>query len=95
MPEHRRTPGEHAGQVVDVDRRQQCRREALCHIQRHHRDAEPSPVGPPDVGRADVSAAGLADVRSPQQPHEPVAGRNASGQVAGEDEEESGQLEIR
>ena len=94
MPEHRRAAGQHAGEVVDEDRREQCGNEPLGGVEDHHRHAELRPERPPDVGRADVPAPEPADVDAAEGADEPVAGRNAAGQVAGDYEKNDAQVVI-
>jgi hypothetical protein len=95
VPQHRRAARQNPGEMTDEDRREQRRHEPLRHVERHHGGPEASPIRPPDVRRPDVPATGLADVLAAHGAHEPVAGRNAAGQVSSQNEDCGAQVEIR
>src|SRR6187397_899680 len=63
---------DNAGEMADVDRRQQRGNEPLQRVEQHHRHAVACAVRPPDVGRTDVPAPDLPDVLAPEEPDEPV-----------------------
>src|SRR5581483_8771523 len=87
VTEHRRAAREDAGKMRVRLRRDQRRDEALRGVHQHDRQPVPAPVDPPHVRPADVAAAERADVRALESADDPVAGRDAAGQVAGDDQD--------
>jgi hypothetical protein len=90
VAEHRGAAHERADErALDLDGDQR-RDEPLRYVEQDHRRAEPGPEAAPDVGGADVAAAELPDVASPEDPDDPEAEREAAGQVAGDDQDGGG-----
>src|SRR5438477_9589231 len=87
MATHRGGTRHHASQVRHDQGRDESRRESLCRIEQHDREAEPPAVDAPHFRPADVAAPVPADVVALDEPHEPVAPRHRAEHVPGDDEE--------
>src|SRR6266540_5402945 len=85
MPEHRRSPGKHAGERRYGVEEHERRDESLRGVEQDDGDPVRTAVRPPDIRRADVAAPVAPDVLVLQRVHEPVPGRDRTGEVANEE----------
>jgi hypothetical protein len=97
VTEHRRGAGAHSREMVrrDEEHPNERRDEPLQHVEEDDRDAEPAPVGAPDVRRADVPGADLADVLVLDEEHEPIAPRARAQEIAEDNEPKEGHQRLR
>jgi hypothetical protein len=89
MPEHRGCARKHAGQVRDVDRRNERRHESLRSVDDDDGQPERPAVDAPHVGAADVPAPEAADVGVLDRADEPITRRDRPGEVPADNRERS------
>ncbi len=89
MAEHRGAARERARDVARDEGRGERRRETLGDVEHDHRQRVAGTERPPDVRPTDVAAADGANVDAAGRPNDPVSEREAAGEIADEDEDES------